>query len=100
MAKRRLERDIESDCTLIAEAAGVPSVKLEKVKRSYPDRLFFMPGGKPLIIEFKIPGEAPRAQQRERIEMLVALGYRVEVVTSVADFRRLFGIATAVVVSG
>lgn len=90
MAKRRrLEIDIETDCENIALAQGIPSVKLEKVKRSWPDRCFFVPGGMPLIIEFKIPGEAPRPQQNERIELLRALGYRVEVCTSVAEFRGL-----------
>lgn len=91
MAKRRLEIDIETDCVNIAASQGVPSVKLEKVKRSYPDRLFFVPGGRPLVVEFKIPGEAPRPQQTERIEMLRALGYRVVVVVSVGEFRRLLG---------
>ena len=91
MAKRRLEIQIETDCVNIAAAWGVPSVKLEKVKRSYPDRLFFVPGGRPLVVEFKVPGEAPRAQQTERIEMLRRLDYRVVVVTDVAEFRRLLG---------
>lgn len=91
MAKRRLEIDIETECVNIASAWGVPSAKLEKVKKSWPDREFYPPGGKSLIVEFKIPGEAPRPQQQERIEMLRALGYRVEVITSVDVFRTVLG---------
>jgi hypothetical protein len=90
MAKRRLEIDIETDCVNIAAAAGVPSSKLEKVKRSWPDRAFWVPGGRPWIVEFKRPGETPEPQQAERIEMLRGLGYEISVIDSVTEFRAFF----------
>jgi hypothetical protein len=90
MARRRLEIDIETDCVNIAAAAGVPSSKLEKVKRSWPDRAFWIPGGRPWIVEFKRPGETPEPQQAERIEMLRELGYPVDVIDSIFAFREAF----------
>ena len=91
MAKRGTpERSIEDECELIAAAEGVPSVKLEKVKRSWPDRCFFMPEGRPLIVEFKQPGESPTPQQTARIETLRELGYFVVVIDDVEEFRKLF----------
>lgn len=85
-----LERKIENDCVLIAAASGVPADKLEKAKRSKPDRIFYLPGGQPLIVEFKRPGEKPRPQQDERLSELRDLGYIVAVIDSVSDFRELF----------
>jgi hypothetical protein len=45
----------------------------------WPDRVFFLPGGKPLVIEFKAPGEAPSERQAYRVGFLQQLGYDVEV---------------------
>jgi hypothetical protein len=47
--------------------------------RDWPDRLFFIPGGRPLLIEFKRPGKAPTPKQAARIKQLKELGYDVEV---------------------
>ena len=44
-----------------------------------PDRLFLIPGGKPLFIEFKALGKEPEKIQLHRHEELRALGYDVEV---------------------
>lgn len=50
--------------------------------RDWPDRMFFIPGGRPLIIEFKKPGEHPTPKQQKRIDELRELGYDVEVCDS------------------
>lgn len=83
-----LESDIETDCVNIALSVDIPSAKLDKLKRSWPDRCFFlpMPAG-PWIVEFKRPGEKPRPQQNERLAMFQALGYPTDVIDSVATFR-------------
>ena len=89
MAKR-LESDIENDCVNIALSVDIPSAKLDKIKRSWPDRLFFLPApAGAWIVEFKRPGEKPRPQQKERLETFEALGYPTDVIDSVATFRRL-----------
>lgn len=45
----------------------------------WPDRVFLIPGGRPLIIEFKAPGEEPEPRQEFRIECLRKWGYEVHV---------------------
>lgn len=45
----------------------------------WPDRVFLVPGGKPLMIEFKAPGGELSPRQVFRIECLRTWGYNVEV---------------------
>ena len=43
---------------------GVRSIKLNlRGNTGWPDRLFFIPGGRPLLIEFKDLGEDPEPRQ-------------------------------------
>lgn len=84
---RELEADIEARAVgRILRETGVPSSKLGQ--QGDPDRIFWIPGGKPLIIEFKRPGEYPRPLQVEKIRRLVALGYNVGVADNVDDALR------------
>jgi hypothetical protein len=52
---------------------------------SWPDRLFFIPGGKPLFMEMKRRGRNPTEDQARLHDQLRALGYDVVVVDSVED---------------
>lgn len=73
-----LESYIErTACRRIADL-GVRNIKLAKV-RGWPDRLFLIPGGKPLFIEFKRPGAKPRKFQSHIHAILRRLGYKVEI---------------------
>lgn len=75
-----LETDIEEWVVDQAALLGVPSLKLNlKGNRGWPDRIFLIPGGRPLFIEFKRPGEEPRKLQQQRHRILRKLGYDVEV---------------------
>lgn len=61
-----------------------PGVRVTKMSafgsmRSWPDRCFWIPGGKPFLIEFKKPGEEPTKLQTDTIEDLRSDGYDVEV---------------------
>lgn len=59
---------------------GVASVKLEPPLGSetgWPDRLFFIPGGKPFLLEFKEEGYEPEPKQKYIHDMLEGLGYDV-----------------------
>lgn len=59
---------------------GVFSIKIKSAQeRSYPDRLFLIPGGKPLFIEFKRQGEDPDSRQELIHERLRYAGYDVQV---------------------
>lgn len=49
------------------------------IQTGWPDVLFLIPGGRPLFIEFKKPGEKPTAKQRIKIALLEEAEYDVEV---------------------
>ena len=48
-------------------------------RRGWPDQCYWIPGGRPLLIEFKKKGEVPRALQVYVIETLKGNGYDVQV---------------------
>src|ERR1700761_1630652 len=80
-----LESYIEKKVVAYAKSKGIGSLKLNvQGRRNEPDRIFFVPGGKPLLIEFKRQGMYPRPGQQKRIEELVDLGYALIVCSSVA----------------
>jgi hypothetical protein len=55
----------EAACQLILTKLDVTGIKLNiKGTTGWPDRQFFVPGGRPVFIEFKQPGENPRPRQR------------------------------------
>lgn len=58
---------------------GVFSIKLNGIERGYPDREFYIPGGKPLHIEFKRVGKEPTKYQLMIHARLRHAGYTVEV---------------------
>jgi hypothetical protein len=81
-----LEKTIENAVTRKALELGVVSVKFTPAgQRGYPDRLFFIPGGRPLFIEFKRPGEKLDPLQQHRINLLKELGYEVETHDNASD---------------
>lgn len=75
------ESKIENDVSRRAlYELGVASLKLNlRGNNGWPDRLYLIPGGRPLLIEFKRPGEEPRPLQVHRHAQLKMLNYHVEV---------------------
>lgn len=74
------ESYIESRAVVLALRHGVISVKLAGTgNRGKPDRMFLIPGGRPLFIEFKSPGERPSELQLHVHAQWRALGYDVQV---------------------
>lgn len=72
------EATIERWVTVQARARyGVESVKWGQ--DGWPDRVFLLPEGKPLLIEFKAPGGVLSPRQKHRIEALQRVGYDVQV---------------------
>ena len=62
--RKKLERVIENRVVREAEAAGILVRKLNgEGQRGWPDRMFCIPGGRPLFIEFKREGEDARKLQ-------------------------------------
>jgi hypothetical protein len=75
----------ETACYLCWKHLGVKNSKLRFHENGFPDRVFWLPAGKPFLIEFKRPGEDPRPKQHDIHEFLTSLGYEVEVHDNVAD---------------
>jgi len=73
-------------CKWALEERGVPNVKLLHPggETGWPDRLFFIPGGRILLIEFKEVGYEPEPRQVYVHNLLRALGYEVETCDSLA----------------
>lgn len=78
------ESKIESTACSFALAQGVFSIKLRDVERGMPDRLFLVPGGRPLFIEFKRVGGKVTPYQQMIHERLAHAGYSVVVCYTVA----------------
>lgn len=78
---RILESKIERDAVeLVWRHLGIVGSKLVTPgDTGYPDRIFWLPAGKPLLIEFKKPGEEPEPKQEYIHDQLRKLGYIVEV---------------------
>ncbi len=73
----RIERAV---CKRALSEMGIDNIKLAPAgKNGFPDRMFFIPGGRPLLIEFKKPGEDARPLQKGRARILGDLGYNVEI---------------------
>ena len=76
----RIEQAFRAHCENVL---GVPTVKWGD--GGWPDRIVLVPGGKPLFIEFKVPGAAPKPRQGFRKQCLEIWGYDVEVHDSTAE---------------
>lgn len=87
MTTGTLESVIEKKaCDLIAKHLGVVGSKLKiDGDNGYPDRIFWLPGGRVVLIEFKAPGGSPRPKQLKIHETLRDLGFRVEVCDNELD---------------
>ena len=77
MLEKTVERRV---CQRALNELGVANYKLAGAgQKGKPDRMFLIPGGKPLLIEFKRPGEEPEPLQESTHKILRLLGYLTEV---------------------
>lgn len=87
-----LEKQIEAKCVRWAKARGTKSYKLQGPgNRSAPDRLFILPNGRVVFIEFKRPGGRTTALQAEEHLQLTALGHAVRIVDNFETFKEIHG---------
>ena len=75
----RLETAIEQRaCLLAKKLLGLINLKIKQSgDDGYADRLFLLPEGRPVFMEFKRPGEKLRPLQKKRAATLGNLGYNV-----------------------
>ncbi len=90
---RALETNLEKKvCENAVIKYGVLSIKLSPPGQvGWPDRLFLIHGGRPLLIEFKLPWTEPEPMQDYRHDMLKALNYDVEVCDNYEDAMATIG---------
>lgn len=72
------EAKIKARAITFAKAQGCGHQRMSfrpGVRKAFPDDCFLVPGGRPLFIEFKRPGEEPTPLQYHRLEELNDLGY-------------------------
>src|SRR6185295_382153 len=75
-----LEKAIEQAVLRWTKKHGIVQTKMNMLgRRSWPDRCFWIPKGKPVLIEFKKPGGKPTELQADTIAELKELGYAVYV---------------------
>lgn len=66
----------------VKKAGGIAYKFISPGRRSVPDRLVLLPGGKVIFVECKAPGEKPTAAQLREHEKIRALGFIVCVLDS------------------
>ena len=68
--------------TEVKKAGGRAYKFVSPGRRSVPDRIVLLPGGRLVFVECKAPGEQPRADQLREHKRLRALGFTVVVLNS------------------
>lgn len=69
-----------------AVARGIEQTKLNLMgQRGWPDRVFWLAGGRPLLMEFKRLGSKPRKLQQAVHERLKRLGYDTHCIDRAED---------------
>ncbi|MGG2140857.1 VRR-NUC domain-containing protein [Candidatus Symbiopectobacterium sp.] len=66
----------------VKKAGGIAYKFVSPGRRSVPDRLVLLPGGRLVFVECKAPGEKPRADQLREHDRMRALGFTVVVLDS------------------
>jgi hypothetical protein len=85
----RRESALEARCVKWARFQGVVVAKLTQLD-GVPDRVFFTPGGRPLIVEFKATGEVTEELQSWYLRTLKSAGYRAVWCDSWEGFQKLW----------
>ena len=91
VARKLLEKDIQSACVKWARARGWWARKFASpANRSVPDYLFGRDGCT-IFAEFKAPGKKATEAQLEEHAAMAAVGLSVHVIDDVTRFKSLFG---------
>ena len=81
MTRPLLERDIEAYLVKrVREAGGTAYKFTSPQRRSVPDRIVLMPGGRITFVELKRPGAKPTDAQAREHDRLRVLGFEVWVI--------------------
>jgi len=76
----KAEKKVQNGAIKHAYSLGIKVIRLyfgPGITTGWPDVLFLIPGGRPLFIEFKAPGEVPTKKQYKKMKDLKEAGYWV-----------------------
>lgn len=94
-AKQRVEASLDRGARRIVTNAGGLWVKLYPYSEAgLPDRMVLFDGGRMAFVELKAPGGRVGKHQLRTIATLQAMGFRAEVVRSMAQIRALLRVLT------
>lgn len=85
--KARLEKEIEAE--VIRRFPEI--IQLKTHVKYWPDRIFFLPGGKTIFMEFKVPGEKLTPGQQAAAVQLERLGFPCYGVYSAGTAMQILG---------
>jgi hypothetical protein len=75
-----LEKEVEKPVGRWCKKLNIRHNKMNTRGHNHlPDRIYWIPGGRPFFIEYKRPGEEPRAAQVRKCKDFEELGYDVEI---------------------
>lgn len=87
------EKVFERELSKFVEESGGMAVKLlSQFIKGLPDRMFLLPGGAVVFVEFKSAGKKPTKIQSYIHAKIQALGFLVYVVDSVESYGEVHGI--------
>lgn len=95
------EKVFERTASKYVEQVGGMAVKLlSQFINGLPDRMFLLPRGHVIFVEFKSTGCRPRKIQRVVMDRIAALGFTVLVVGTVNEYEELIRLIDNTVNSG
>jgi len=81
-----LERDIEKALVRkVRSLGGLCEKYVSPARRSVPDRLVSLPGGRIIFVELKAPGKVPTENQKRDHEKRRALGCDVRIIDTLGE---------------
>lgn len=92
-ANETSEKVFERELSKFVEESGGMAVKLlSQFIKGLPDRMFLLPGGAVVFVEFKSTGKKPTKIQSYIHAKIQALGFLVYVVDSVESYEEVKGL--------
>ena len=84
------EKVFERTMSKYVESKGGMAVKLlSQFINGLPDRMYLLPGGTAIFVEFKSTGRKPRPIQRVILDRIAALDFNVRVVSNPDEYNDL-----------
>lgn len=94
------EKHVEDAGDIVAKQFGALVIKgFFRGRRGWPDKFYFFPGGRLLLVEYKRPGEEAEPDQKAIHRKLRRRGFQVLVIDQVEEARsmvRRFGLGETV----